>query len=98
MWLALHFLGGDVGLQKCFVIESLGQTIKAASFAIPGALGVQEGGYVVLCGLFGIAPDLALALSLVKRLREILLGAPSILLWVRLERSARGLAGATTGC
>lgn len=98
VWLALHFLGGDVGLQKCFVIESLGQTIKAASFAIPGALGVQEGGYVVLCGLFGIAPDLALALSLVKRLREILLGAPSILLWVRLERSARGLAGATTGC
>jgi len=84
--LALHFLGHDTGLEKSFVIESLGQTVKAAGFAIPGALGIQEGGYVVLCGLFGIAPDVALALSLVKRLRELILGAPSIALWLRMER------------
>ncbi len=94
VWLALHFLGRDVTLAEAFVIESLGQTVKAVSFAIPGALGVQEGGYVVLCGLFGIAPDLALALSLIKRFREIALGAPSLFLWLRLERSGRGLAGA----
>lgn len=86
VWLALHFLGRDIGLAEAFVIESLGQTVKAASFAIPGALGVQEGGYVVLCGLFGISPDHALALSLVKRVREFFLGAPSIALWFRLER------------
>jgi putative membrane protein len=93
VWLAMHFLGNDIGLAEALVIESLGQTIKAASFAIPGALGVQEGGYVVLCGLFGIAPDLALALSLIKRLREIVVGAPSIFLWLWLERGgAVGLA------
>jgi putative membrane protein len=94
VWLALHFLGHGAGLARCFVIESLGQTIKAASFAIPGALGVQEGGYVVLCGLFGIVPDVALALSLIKRVRELALGAPSIALWLRLERRRAELSGA----
>jgi len=87
--IALHFLGCDTGLAQGFVIESLGQTVKAASFAIPGALGVQEGGYVILCGLFGIAPDTALALSLMKRVRELLLGAPSVALWLRIEGGNR---------
>lgn len=86
VWLALRFLGHGTGLAEAFVIESLGQTVKAASFAIPGALGAQEGGYVVLCGLFGIPPDAALALSLVKRARELALGGPSIGLWLWMER------------
>jgi putative membrane protein len=87
--LTLHFLGRDVGLAQGFIIESLGQTIRSVGFAIPGALGVQEGGYVLLCGLFGVGPDLALALSLVKRLRDLVLGAPSIALWLRFERDDR---------
>jgi putative membrane protein len=86
VWLAMHFLGRNVGLEQSFVIESLGQMLKTASFAIPAALGVQEGGYVLICGIFGIGPDLALALSLMKRLREIVLGVPSIVVWLRFER------------
>ena len=83
---ALHFLGRDIGLGEGLAIESLAQTIRLAGFAVPAALGVQEGGYLVLCGLFGIGPDIALALSLLKRLRELALGAPSLALWLRLER------------
>jgi putative membrane protein len=86
---ALHFLGQDIGPAEGFVIESLGQTIRAASFAIPAALGVQEGGYVLLCGLFAIPPDAALALSLVKRLRELCFAAPSLMLWQRMEAGGR---------
>jgi len=86
--LAFHALGHDVNLAQGFVIESLGQMFKAVSFAIPSALGVQEGGYVLICNLLGIPPDLALALSLIKRLRDIVLGAPSIALWLRQERRA----------
>lgn len=88
---ALHFLGRDTGLGRGFVIESLGQTIKAASFAVPGALGVQEGGFVVVCALFGIGADVALALSLLKRLRDVVLGAPGLVLWLGMERSGRRL-------
>jgi putative membrane protein len=79
--LALHLLGRDVGPAAGLVIESLGQAFKAVAFAVPGALGVQEGGLVVVCGLFGLRPDLALALSLTKRLREAVLGVPALAAW-----------------
>ena len=83
--LALHLLGTDVGIGEGLVIEALGQALKAAGFAVPGALGVAEGGYVVVCHLFGLSPELALALGLVKRLREVVLGVPALFAWQWLE-------------
>ena len=79
--LALHVLGTDVGPAEGLVIEALGQALKAAGFAVPGALGIAEGGYVVVCHLFGLAPELAIALGLVKRVREIGLGVPAVAAW-----------------
>lgn len=84
--LALHVLGTDVGLAEGTVIEALGQALKAAGFAIPGALGVAEGGYVAVCHLFGLSPELAVALGLVKRLREVALGVPALAAWQWWER------------
>ncbi len=81
--LVLHFCGRDVGIAAGMVIESLGQAAKAIGFAVPGALGVQEGGYVVICGVLGIPPEIAIALSLVKRVREIVLGIPGLVMWHR---------------
>ena len=54
-------------------------------FVIPGAIGVQEGGFIALCGVFGIPAPTAIALSLIKRLPEIVLGIPGLLLWQGLE-------------
>ena len=88
--LIMHFLGHDISLREALVIESLGQASKAAGFMIPGALAVQEGGYVLVCSAFGIGPDTAIALSLVKRVREIVLGLPGLIAWQILE--ARQLA------
>jgi putative membrane protein len=81
--LALHFLGHGVGLAAGLVIESLGQAAKALGFAVPGAVGVQEGGYIVICRAFGVGPDVAIALSLMKRLREVALGIPALIVWQR---------------
>ena len=86
--LALHFLGQDVGIVPGLVIESLGQALKAAGFAVPGALGIQEGGYIVVCRAFGLTPEIAIALSLMKRLREVALGLPALLAWHYLEGKA----------
>ncbi len=77
----LWVLGLHPSWREALVVESLGQVVRALGFAIPGALGVQEGGYVLICSLFGIAPSEALALSLIRRVREIALGAPGLLLW-----------------
>ncbi len=93
---ALHFLGHDVGPVPALVIESLGQALKAAGFAVPGALGLQEGGYIVICGLFGLSPEVAIALSLMKRLREVALGVPSLLAWQVIEGRGRGPAPLAT--
>lgn len=86
VWIALRLLGHTTPIVACTVIESIGQALKSAGFAIPGAIGVQEGGYVLVCGLYGLPADTAIALSLLKRLREVVLGAPSLLVWQLLAR------------
>lgn len=85
--LILHFMGHDCSLATGFVIEGVGEAAKSAGFAVPGALGVSEGGYMVVGGLFGIAPPVAIALSLIKRLREIAWGLPALVLWQWLEHA-----------
>lgn len=89
-WLALHFLGADVGLAGALVIESLVAAVRSAAFFIPGALGAQEGGLMVLAAAVGVPAEAALALALVKRLREIAVGAPGLATWLINER--KGLA------
>jgi len=78
VWLILYFLGHPVSWHEALLLESVGQAIRGAAFAIPGSLGVQEGGYLLLARLVGLPPEAALALSLAKRARELLLGVPGI--------------------
>jgi putative membrane protein len=88
VWVALSALGHGVSLLDGFVIESLAMAARSAGFAVPGAVGVQEGGFVLVCGLFGVPKEMALALSVLKRVREVAVGAPAILLWQRSSHSA----------
>jgi uncharacterized membrane protein YbhN (UPF0104 family) len=74
-------LGQPVTVVDALIIESLGMAIRTAAFPIPGALGVQEGGLIVLGGLLGIDPAVALALALIKRVRELAWGVPGVVLW-----------------
>ncbi|WP_133646806.1 flippase-like domain-containing protein [Paraburkholderia flava] len=87
VWLALRFLGHPVDWIDALLLESVGQAIRGAAFAIPGSLGVQEGGYLLLAPLVGLPPDAALALSLAKRARELILGLPGLLYLHFSERS-----------
>jgi len=79
--LACHYLGHDVSLWQGIILESLSQAMKSAGFAIPGGLGVQEGGLLLLAPLCGLPAEDALALSLLKRLREMVLGVPALIAW-----------------
>jgi putative membrane protein len=85
VWVALHFMGHPVTFAEAVVIESLGQAVRGAAFAIPGGLGVQEGGYIALCALFGVPAGPALALSLLKRVADVALGIPGLVAWQWLE-------------
>lgn len=86
VYLALWLLGSPVGWRDALLLESLGQAIRGAAFAIPGALGVQEGGYLLLAPFAGLAPEAALALSFAKRAREIILGVPGLIYLHHCER------------
>jgi len=88
VYLIALFLGAPVSWRDALLLESLGQAIRGAAFAIPGALGVQEGGYLLLAPLAGLSPDVGLALSLAKRTRELLLGVPGLLYWRVASRAA----------
>jgi putative membrane protein len=85
-WLILHMMGVQTGglptgLAAATVIESLGMAARSAGFVVPGALGVQEAGFILVCDLFGIGPDSAIALSMVKRVRELVVGLPGLAAW-----------------
>ncbi len=84
-WLALRWLGYPVTPVESIVIESLTQAAKSLFFMVPAAAGVQEAGLIGSLSLFGLGPDVALALSLAKRMREILFGIPALIAWHWIE-------------
>jgi putative membrane protein len=85
VYVVLRALGYQIDFSDAVLIESLIQAVRGAAFAIPGALGVQEGGLIVLCALFGVPAEAALALSLVKRIPDLILGLPGVIAWQAME-------------
>jgi putative membrane protein len=84
-WLVMHFLSRPFSVTDAFVLESLGSGVRAAAFMVPGALGAQEGGFVLFGALFGLPAGIALAISLTKRVRELGLGVPGLVVWQWVE-------------
>ncbi|TLU72085.1 lysylphosphatidylglycerol synthase domain-containing protein [Lichenicoccus roseus] len=94
VWMAYRLLGAPVQIDTALAIEGAASGIMAVSFLVPGALGVQEAAYVALGSLFGLDPHLSFGLSLLRRARDLAIGAPVLLLWqwvelVRLRRGAK---------
>jgi putative membrane protein len=80
-WIALRFMGVEISLWAVLVIESLIFALRSAAFILPGAIGVQEAAYLLLAPLFGLDPASAVALSLLKRGRDLALGIPFLAIW-----------------
>ena len=97
IWVALYALGLHATFVNAVIFQSMVLTIRSAMFPVPGALGVQEGGYVIVGNLLGIPGDAAFALSLIARVRELILGLPGLVAWQVIEarRLLRTRAAAT---
>jgi len=85
VWIALCLAGAPLGFPAVLVIESLLYAIRTVAFAIPNAVGVQEGAYVLIGAAFGLTPELALAVSLLKRARDLVIGLPALATWQAIE-------------
>jgi putative membrane protein len=85
IWIALHALRLHATFTNALILQSMALTIRSAAFAVPGGLGVQEGGYLVVGNLLGIPGEAAFALSLIARVRELALGIPGLIAWQLVE-------------
>jgi putative membrane protein len=94
IWLCLWFLGVPAHWTDAVILESLSQAGRSAAFTVPGAIGVQEAGFVALGLVLGLDPSTALALGLIRRARDLALGLPALAVWSAIEarRSATGSA------
>jgi putative membrane protein len=84
-WIALRALGLHSNFTTAVILESASLAIRGAAFLVPGAVGIQEGGYILLGNILGISGEMALALSLLRRVRELALGIPGLIAWQLIE-------------
>lgn len=86
IWVALRVLGHPVGLAEAVAIEAVIQAISSAAFLVPGAIGVQEAGILGIGALLGLPPEVAAALALTRRIRDLVLYLPGLGAWLWAER------------
>lgn len=90
-WLALHFLGSPVSIHEAIAIEACVQAINSAAFVVPGAVGIQEGAFMLLGSLVGLDATASLALAAARRLRDIVIYIPGLFAWHHVEtRGGKG--------
>jgi len=95
-WVAFRLTGHPIDFSSVIMIESLVYAARSAAFVVPNALGVQEAAYALLTPLVGVGEEIGLAVSLLKRARDIAIGIPIVLIWQILE-GRRVLASRDTG-
>lgn len=96
IWFVLRLFGHPIDITAAVILESMVQAMRHLAFAVPAGLGIQEAGLVLFGHAFGVSSELALAVSLAKRIREVLCGLPPLLSWQwlegrRLQRLARNV-------
>ena len=94
VWLAMRLFGHPCGFGTAVIMESMTQAVRHGAFVVPAGLGVQEAGLVIVGHALGIGSDLSLAVSLAKRIREVLCGVPALLSWQWMEARRLRMADA----
>jgi putative membrane protein len=92
LWAAAQALDRPLGVGEALALQSIAYAARGAFFFVPGGFGVQEGTFVLVGAVLGVDPASALALSLILRARDILLGLPALMVWYAAEGRRRWLA------
>lgn len=80
LYYILSLIGHPVSWLEAWVLEASVQMIRTAAFFIPAGLGAQEGALMLACGAITGSPSAGLAAALVRRFRELIWIAGSLLL------------------
>ncbi len=84
-FIGFHALGVPLSFIDAIAIEAMLHAIMALAFFVPGRVGIQEGAYTILAGIFGVPPDIAISLSLLRRARDFVIAVPVLLAWQATE-------------
>ncbi|HSF66503.1 MAG TPA: flippase-like domain-containing protein [Nitrospiraceae bacterium] len=71
VYVILYFLGGPAMALSAISIGALSVFIKSSTFFIPGSLGAQDGGNLLLLEAFGYSGVTGITFALVRRFREL---------------------------
>jgi putative membrane protein len=94
VWFVLRLCQHPVSVGSAVILESMTILMRHIAFFVPAGIGVQEVGLVIFGQVLGISGELALAVSMAKRVREVLCGLPALASWQWME--ARRLSRAPT--
>ncbi len=86
IWVAFLVFDLPFGFAEALVLEALIQALSSAAFLVPGALGLQEAGFIGIGALVGIPAAPAAALAVARRFRDLFLYLPGLLAWAIIER------------
>jgi putative membrane protein len=86
---ALMLLGQPVSMSEALAIEALTQAVRHAAFMVPAGLVVQEAAVLAFASMFGVGMDAAIALPLIKRVRETVFGCLALATWQIAEMTKR---------
>ena len=85
LWAAAQALDRPLSAGEALALQSIAFAARGAFFFVPAGFGIQEGTFVLVGKVLGIDPAIALALSLVLRARDIVLGLPALMVWYTAE-------------
>jgi hypothetical protein len=84
VWMAASVSGFELGIYGALVIASAAYGCRILLAFVPAGLVAQEAGFVAAGLVFGLTAPQSLTLSLVLRLRDVMLGVP-LLAWPAFE-------------
>jgi hypothetical protein len=93
IWFVVRVAGHPIDLEDALIMESLMQAVRHVVFFVPAGIGVQEGMLIEFGQTVGVSSELALTVSIAKRVRELLCGVPALISWSFVE----GVRGSRTG-
>jgi uncharacterized membrane protein YbhN (UPF0104 family) len=90
IYIFLYIIGVEITILDVILIEAFSGIIRALVFFIPAGIGVQELAFVIIGGYVGLSSSISFSIALGRRIREILVGLPGIIVWYLIFSKKKG--------
>ena len=96
VYLILFFLQVPVTVERALTIEVLSTMLDALLFFMPGTVGTQEGGKVLIFSVLGLDAAKGLSMGILRRIRQLVWAGIGLIIMWRLQAGLRPISDSTT--